>query len=65
MKHLEKAFKKIPKYLFKPKELGYELPFERVPISPAFHYFMGGVETTLDAKIKGMKNLYAIGRRLL
>jgi L-aspartate oxidase len=41
--------------------LGYDLPFERVPVSPAFHYSMGGVETTLDAKIKGMKNLYAIG----
>ena len=27
--------------------------FERVPISPTFHYSMGGVETTLDAKIKG------------
>jgi L-aspartate oxidase len=43
------------------KDLGYDLPFERVPISPAFHYSMGGIETSLDAKVKGMKNLYAIG----
>jgi L-aspartate oxidase len=58
----KKAFKKrFPNIHANLKELGYELPFERVPISPAFHYSMGGVETTLDAKIKGMKNLYAIG----
>lgn len=43
------------------RELGYELPFERVPISPAFHYSMGGVKTNLDAQVLGMKNLYAVG----
>jgi L-aspartate oxidase len=58
----KKAFKKrFPNIYANLKELGYDLPFERVPISPAFHYSMGGVETTLDAKVKGMKNLYAIG----
>ncbi|MDD3007948.1 MAG: FAD-binding protein [Arcobacter sp.] len=58
----KKAFKKrFPNIYSNLKELGYELPFERVPISPAFHYSMGGVETTFEAKIKGMKNLYAIG----
>ena len=58
----KKAFKKrFPNIYSNLKDLGYELPFERVPISPAFHYSMGGVETSLDAKVKGMKNLYAIG----
>ena len=58
----KKAFKKrFPNIYANLKELGYELPFERVPISPAFHYSMGGIETTLDGKVKGMKNLYAIG----
>ena len=58
----KKAFKKrFPNIYSNLKELGYELPFERVPISPAFHYSMGGIETTLEAKVKGMKNLYAIG----
>ena len=58
----KKAFKKrFPNIYLNLKDLGYELPFERVPISPAFHYSMGGVETSLDAKVKGMKNLYAIG----
>ena len=58
----KKAFKKrFPNIYANLKELGYDLPFERVPVSPAFHYSMGGIETTLDAKVKGMKNLYAIG----
>lgn len=58
----KKAFKKrFPNIYSNLKELGYDLPFERVPISPAFHYSMGGIETTLDGKVKGMKNLYAIG----
>ena len=58
----KKAFKKrFPNIYANLKELGYDLPFERVPVSPAFHYSMGGVETTLDAKLKGMKNLHAIG----
>ncbi|MDN5128011.1 L-aspartate oxidase [Aliarcobacter butzleri] len=58
----KKAFKqRFPNIYTNLKDLGYELPFERVPISPAFHYSMGGVETELNAKIKGMKNLYAIG----
>jgi L-aspartate oxidase len=43
------------------KEVGYDLPFERVPISPAFHYSMGGIEVDLNSKIKGYKNLYAVG----
>ncbi len=56
------AFKKrFPNIYANLKDLGYDLPFERVPISPAFHYSMGGIETSLDAKVKGMKNLYAIG----
>ena len=58
----KKAFqKRFPNIYLNLKDLGYDLPFERVPISPAFHYSMGGIETSLDAKVKGMKNLYAIG----
>ncbi len=53
--------KRFPNIYANLKDLGYNLPFEKVPISPAFHYAMGGIETTLDAKVKGMKNLYAIG----
>ncbi len=64
------SFKKFNKKFFKKRfpniykdlmELGFDLPFERVPISPAFHYSMGGVEVDLNAKVKGTKNLYAVG----
>lgn len=56
------AFKKrFPNIHANLKELGYELPFEKVPISPAFHYSMGGIDVSLDGKVKGMQNLYAIG----
>ena len=54
----KKRFPNIYKNLM---DLGFDLPFERVPISPAFHYAMGGIETDLNAKVKNMKNLYAIG----
>ncbi len=43
------------------KEVGFDLPFERVPVSPAFHYSMGGIEVDLNSKVKNSKNLYAIG----
>lgn len=56
--HFKKRFPNIYANL---KDLGYDLPTQRVPISPAFHYAMGGIETTLDAKVKSMKNLYAVG----
>ena len=62
-KNFEKPFfkKRFPNIYKNLKELGYELPFERVPISPAFHYSMGGIEVDLDSKVKGTKNLYAVG----
>ena len=64
------SFKKFKKKFFKKrfpniykdlKEVGFDLPFERVPISPAFHYSMGGIEVDINAKVTNCKNLYAIG----
>ncbi len=43
------------------KDLGFNLPKERVPISPAFHYSIGGIKTNLDGEIESVENLYAIG----
>lgn len=59
----EKNFfkKRFPNIYSNLKDLGFELPFEKVPISPAFHYAMGGIETDINAKVLGMKNLYAVG----
>lgn len=40
---------------------GLKIPQDKIPISPAFHYSMGGIATSLDTKVLGMENLYAIG----
>ena len=53
--------KRFPNIYENLKDLGYDLPFEQVPISPAFHYSMGGIETSLEGKVKGVNNLYAVG----
>ena len=41
--------------------MGFHLPKERVPISPAFHYAVGGIKTNIDGSIPGIKGLYAAG----
>ena len=62
-KNFSKDFfkKRFPNIYKNLKEIGFELPFERVPISPAFHYSMGGIDVDLTSKVKGTKNLYAVG----
>lgn len=42
-------------------EIGFQLPKDRVPISPAFHYAIGGIKSDLDARVPGIKGLYAAG----
>lgn len=41
--------------------LGYQLPKDRVPVYPAFHYAIGGIKCGIDAKVDGFKNLFVIG----
>ena len=43
------------------QELGFDVPKQKVPISPAFHFMMGGIETDYYSKVKGFLNLYAVG----
>jgi L-aspartate oxidase len=43
------------------KEAGYELPKDLIPISPAFHYAMGGIVCDEEGKIPHYDNLYVIG----
>jgi len=43
------------------RALGYKVPAQRVPISPAFHYAIGGIKTDLNARVPSVKNLYAVG----
>lgn len=53
--------KRFPNIYATFNDFGYDLPFEKVPISPAFHYSMGGIATDLNSKVLNMKNLYAVG----
>lgn len=43
------------------QDLGYDVPEQRVPISPAFHYAIGGIKSELNGRVPSIKNLYAIG----
>lgn len=43
------------------KNLGFDVPFQAVPIYPAFHYSIGGIKCSLDTKVEGFENLYVIG----
>ncbi|MEA2099104.1 MAG: FAD-binding protein [Campylobacterota bacterium] len=41
--------------------LGFDVPRQKVPISPAFHYAIGGIKSDLDGRVPNIKNLYAVG----
>lgn len=41
--------------------LGFDVPRQRVPISPAFHYAIGGIKSDLNGAVPSVKSLYAIG----
>ncbi|WP_373069547.1 L-aspartate oxidase [Sulfurimonas sp.] len=43
------------------QDLGFNVPVQKVPISPAFHYSIGGIKTDLNGAVPSVKNLYAIG----
>ena len=58
----EEFFKKrFPTIYNKLRDYGINVPYELIPISPAFHYIMGGIEVNLNSKVLGFENLYAIG----
>ncbi|MDH5464036.1 MAG: L-aspartate oxidase [Thiovulaceae bacterium] len=56
--HFKKRFPNIHHNL---QALGYDIPHQRVPISPAFHYSIGGIATDDNGLVMHMKNLYAVG----
>lgn len=43
------------------RDLGFDVPKEPVPISPAFHYAIGGIKSDMEGRVPGIKGLYAIG----
>ncbi|MDR2151243.1 MAG: FAD-binding protein [Helicobacteraceae bacterium] len=40
---------------------GLKPPFRKAPIAPAFHYAMGGIAVDKNARVLGLRGLYAIG----
>jgi len=52
---------RFPNIVNKFATLGYNLPKDRVPISPAFHYAIGGIKTDLSGHVPNIKGLYAVG----
>ncbi|MCD6433854.1 MAG: L-aspartate oxidase [Sulfurimonas sp.] len=53
--------KRFPNIYKNLQELGFDVPSQRVPISPAFHYAIGGIKSDLNGRVPSVKNLYAIG----
>jgi len=58
----EEFFKnRFPTIYNKLRDYDIKVPYEKIPISPAFHYFMGGIEVDCNSKIPSFTNLYAVG----
>jgi len=43
------------------RDIGFDVPEQRVPISPAFHYAIGGIKSDLKGRVPKVGGLYAIG----
>lgn len=52
---------RFPSIYFNMTNIGYNVPEQKIPISPAFHYAMGGIKTDLSGRVFGVKDLYAVG----
>jgi L-aspartate oxidase len=53
--------KRFPNIFHAFQEVGLHLPEDKIPISPAFHYSIGGIKTDAYGQVYDIKNLYAIG----
>jgi L-aspartate oxidase len=62
MAHLDPEFvrRRFPTIARACREVGFDLASDRVPVSPAAHYVMGGVETDLDGRTS-VPRLFAAG----
>ena len=57
-KWFKKRFPNITKTF---ETIGYNLPKDRIEISPAFHYANGGIACDVDGRVPGIKGLYVAG----
>ena len=53
--------KRFPNITRSFEAIGYDFPKDRVPISPAFHYAVGGIKSDTDGCVEGIEGLYVIG----
>jgi len=53
--------KRFPNITRSFEAIGYKFPQDRVPISPAFHYAVGGIKCDTDGCVEGIEGLYVIG----
>jgi len=53
--------KRFPNITRSFEAIGYSFPQDRVPISPAFHYAVGGIKSDTDGCVEGIEGLYVIG----
>ena len=53
--------KRFPNITRSFEAIGYKFPQDRVPISPAFHYAVGGIKCDTDGCVEGIDGLYVIG----
>lgn len=62
LKHLgkEKITKRFPNIYKQCLEEGYDLAVQPIPVTPAQHYFMGGIQVDMEGQ-SSMENLYAVG----
>ncbi len=56
----EEAEKRFPNIFEACKDEGYDITKDKVPVTPAQHYMMGGVKTDINGRTT-MKYLYAVG----
>ena len=56
----EQVEKRFPNIFKRCMEEGYDLSKDYVPVTPAQHYIMGGIKTTVNGETS-MKNLFAVG----
>ncbi|DAB37025.1 MAG TPA: L-aspartate oxidase [Sulfurospirillum cavolei] len=53
--------KRFPSIYYNMRTIGYNVPEQKIPISPAFHYAMGGIHTDLRGRIENVQDLFAVG----
>jgi len=61
MFHYQYFIQRFPNIYKNLQDLGFDVPKQKVPISPAFHYAIGGIKSDLSGRVPSVKNLYAIG----